>query len=162
MRIPDMPTKRCLACILAALLAAPFGEAFAAPQQQAPGAQQTTGAASTQEQPQAADTGAGKPEEAANGTGQAAPAQPSPQSTGQSAQTTVEPQQDNSKPLGTAAAPYEKTEGVAASRPAGAVIAPAKQRRARAILIRVGVLVGAGVAVGTVVALSHGSPSHPN
>lgn len=66
------------------------------------------------------------------------------------------------KPVGTAAAPYEKTTGVAASRPAGAVIAPAKQRRARSILIRVGVIVGAAVAVGTVVALSKGSPSRPN
>jgi hypothetical protein len=66
------------------------------------------------------------------------------------------------KPVGTAAAPYEKTSGVAGSRPAGAVIAPAKQRRARSILIRVGVIVGAAVAVGTVVALSKGSPSRPN
>lgn len=66
------------------------------------------------------------------------------------------------KPVGSAAAPYEKTTGVAASRPAGAVIAPAKQRRARSILIRVGIVVGAAVAVGTVVALSHGSSSRPN
>ncbi len=65
------------------------------------------------------------------------------------------------KPVGTAAAPYEKITGVTASRPAGAVIAPAKQRRVRSILIRVGVVVGAAVAVGTVVALSHGSPSRP-
>jgi hypothetical protein len=55
-----------------------------------------------------------------------------------------------------------KTGGVAASRPAGAVIAPGKQRRARSILIRVGVIVGAAVAVGTVVGLSHASPSRPN
>jgi len=66
------------------------------------------------------------------------------------------------KPVGAAAAPYEKTTGVAASRPAGAVIAPAKQRRARSILIRVSIVVGAAVAIGTVVALSHGSPSRPN
>ena len=66
------------------------------------------------------------------------------------------------KPVGSAAAPFEKTTGVAASRPAGAVIAPAKQRRARSFLIRVSIVVGAAVAVGTVVALSHGSPSRPN
>jgi hypothetical protein len=66
------------------------------------------------------------------------------------------------KPVGAAAAPYEKTTGVAASRPAGAVIAPAKQRRARSILIRVSIVAGAAVAIGTVVALSHGSPSRPN
>jgi len=65
------------------------------------------------------------------------------------------------EPLGTAAAPPLKTTGVAASRPAGAAIAPAKQRRARSILIKVGAIVGAGVAVGTVVALSKASPSRP-
>lgn len=65
-------------------------------------------------------------------------------------------------PVGTAAAPYEKPLGVAASRPAGAVIAPAKQRRTRSIAIRVGLLVGAAAAIGTVVALSKSSPSRPN
>jgi hypothetical protein len=71
-------------------------------------------------------------------------------------------QSSEQQPVGTAAAPYEKTTGVAASRPAGAVIAPAKQRRARSLLIRVSVVVGAAVAVGTVVALTRASPSRPN
>jgi hypothetical protein len=70
-------------------------------------------------------------------------------------------QNGSSNPVGTAAAPYEKTTGVAASRPAGAVVAPAKQKRSRSFLIRVGLIVGACVAVGTVVALSAGSPSRP-
>jgi hypothetical protein len=70
-------------------------------------------------------------------------------------------QQSPSKPVGTAAAPPESTAGITASRPAGAVIAPAKQRRARAILIRVGLIVGAGVALGTVLALTHATPSRP-
>jgi hypothetical protein len=70
-------------------------------------------------------------------------------------------QNDFPKPVGTAAAPYQKTTGVAASRPAGAVIAPAKQHRARTILIRISLVVGAAVAVGTVVALSRESPSRP-
>lgn len=73
----------------------------------------------------------------------------------------VEPQTDARKPVGTAAAPYERTMGVAASRPAGAAIAPAKQRRVRTIFISVGIIVGAGIAVGSVAALSHGSPSRP-
>lgn len=73
-----------------------------------------------------------------------------------------EQQNNTSKPLGTAAAPYEKTTGVAASKPAGAAIAPAKQKRARSILIRVGVILGVGVAVGTVIALSLESPSQPH
>jgi hypothetical protein len=70
-------------------------------------------------------------------------------------------QQQNSHPVGTAAAPVVKPTGVAASRPAGAVIAPAKQRRMRTIVIRVGIIVAAGVAVGTVVALSRSSPARP-
>jgi hypothetical protein len=70
-------------------------------------------------------------------------------------------QQHNPNPVGTAAAPLAKPTGVAASRPAGAVIAPAKQRRVRAIVIRVGIIVGAGVAIGTVAALSRGSSSRP-
>ena len=65
------------------------------------------------------------------------------------------------KPVGAAAAPYEPTMGIAASRPAGAAIAPAKQRRVRTILISLGVVAGAGIAIGSVAALSHGSPSHP-
>jgi|HubBroStandDraft_6_1064221.scaffolds.fasta_scaffold61938_3 hypothetical protein len=69
--------------------------------------------------------------------------------------------QEPAQPVGTAAAPYEKTMGIAASRPAGAAIAPAKQRRVRTILISVGVIVAAGVAVGSVAGLSHASSSHP-
>lgn len=75
--------------------------------------------------------------------------------------TSQEPAPPN-KPVGTAVAPYEKTTGVTGSRPAGAVIAPAKQRRVRSIFIKIGVVVGAAAAVGAVVALSHGSPSQPH
>jgi anti-sigma B factor antagonist len=63
------------------------------------------------------------------------------------------------EPVGTAAAEFIRTTGVAASKPAGSAIAPAKQRRARSILIKVGAIVGAGAAVGAVVALSAASPS---
>ena len=70
-------------------------------------------------------------------------------------------QQAPHEPLGTAAAESIPTAGVGASRPAGAAVAPAKQRRVRSILIKVGALVGIGVAVGTTVALSQGSPSRP-
>jgi len=65
------------------------------------------------------------------------------------------------KPVGTAAAPYERTMGVAASRPAGAAIAPAKQRRVRTFLISAGLIAGAAIAVGSVAALSHASASRP-
>jgi hypothetical protein len=77
-------------------------------------------------------------------------------------QSSARQQQNGTEPVGTAAAPYEKPLGVAASRPAGAVMAPAKQRRTRTILIRVGLIVGAAAAIGTVVALSKTSPSRPN
>jgi hypothetical protein len=73
-------------------------------------------------------------------------------------------QQDQSQPqqpVGTAAAGIAPVTGVAASKPAGAAIAPAKQRRVRTLLIEVGAIVGAGVAVGTVAALSSASPSRP-
>jgi len=65
------------------------------------------------------------------------------------------------QPVGTAAAEALPITGVAASRPAGAALAPARQRRVRSVLIRVGSLVGAGVAIGTTMALSQGSPSRP-
>ena len=64
-------------------------------------------------------------------------------------------------PVGTAAAPYVNTNGIAASRPAGAAIAPAKQRRVRILAVRIGLLVGAAIAIGTVTALSLGSQSRP-
>jgi hypothetical protein len=96
----------------------------------------------------------------------ALPDSPTPQAPNQgqqaAAQSTASQSQDNShKPVGTAAAPYEPTVGIAASRPAGAAIAPAKQRRVRTFLISLGVIAGAGIAVGSVAALSHGSPSRP-
>ena len=65
------------------------------------------------------------------------------------------------KPLGAAAAEAATTSGVAASAPAGAAIAPAKQRRVRSFLIKMGAVVGAGIAIGTVMALSSASPSRP-
>jgi hypothetical protein len=93
---------------------------------------------------------------------QSYPDAPAPASS-QSKESSSSSDQQNGerKPLGTAAAPYTKPTGVMGSRPAGAVIAPAKQRRIHAILISVGILAGAGIAIGTVAALSKGSPSRP-
>ncbi|MFZ3340527.1 MAG: hypothetical protein WA609_19460 [Terriglobales bacterium] len=65
------------------------------------------------------------------------------------------------EPLGTAAAETVPTVGIAASRPAGAALAPAKQRRVRMILIRMGAIVGAAAALGVTMALTEGSPSKP-
>ena len=67
------------------------------------------------------------------------------------------------EPNGTAVAPEVGTTGGAASKPAGVALAPPKQRRARSLLIKLGVLAGAGIAIGTVVGLSAASPSRvPN
>jgi hypothetical protein len=105
---------------------------------------------------------------------QAAPAVAAQQNNGQSRGPNAEQSQQTpqtapanqqtpaTQPVGTAAAPYIKPEGVPASRPAGAAIAPAKQRRIRQIAIRVGLLVGAGIAIGTVAAASLGSPARPH
>ena len=73
--------------------------------------------------------------------------------------TAAQQQDSPPSPVGTAAAPYEKPEGTPASSPAGAAIAPAKQRRAKSFAIRTALIVGAGVAIGVVVAASLGSSS---
>lgn len=65
------------------------------------------------------------------------------------------------RPVGTAAAEAPNTSGIAASEPAGVAIAPAKQRRARTIIIRTGAIIGAAVAVGVVVALTEATGSKP-
>jgi hypothetical protein len=65
------------------------------------------------------------------------------------------------KPEGTAAAGTNPATGVAASQPAGMAIAPAKQHRTRTIVLRTGAILGAGAAVGSVVALTQGTSSKP-
>lgn len=63
--------------------------------------------------------------------------------------------------LGTAAAQELRPSGNMASRPAGAAIAPSKQRQVRSFLIKLGAVAGAGIALGTVFALTHSSGSVP-
>lgn len=89
--------------------------------------------------------------------------QASTQTQQSSGQPTQQPSSQGSKrnPTGVAAAESEKTSGVAASSPAGTAIAPAKQKHGRALFLKVGAVLGAGVAVGTAMALSHASPSRP-
>ena len=153
---------RTVAISLAITFVVPFGEAGTPPQQAStvqPGGQ-------TQAQP---------PESALNvapaSQAEGVPENPSPAPSAtegelrQAAlpQESSGPQQTASRePLGTAAAPYEKPVGVPASRPAGAAIAPAKQKRRSSIGIKLGLLVATGVAVGTVVGLSSASSSRPH
>jgi hypothetical protein len=87
---------------------------------------------------------------------------PSPQPVqSQSPAAAASQQQAPQKPVGTAVAEAPNASGIAASQPAGVAIAPAKQRRVRTIVLRMGAIVGAGVAVGSVVALTAATPSKP-
>ena len=65
------------------------------------------------------------------------------------------------RPVGTAAAEAPNVSGVTAAQPAGVAIAPAKQRRVRTVVLKVGAIVGAGVALGTTLALTMGTSSKP-
>ena len=73
----------------------------------------------------------------------------------------TQPPSPPQRPVGTAAAEAPHASGIAASQPAGVAIAPAKQRRTRTIILRMGAIIGAGAAVGTVVALTAATPSKP-
>jgi cytoskeletal protein RodZ len=87
-----------------------------------------------------------------------APAQPVQQGTDSSS---VQPQNPSSVPSGAAGAKAPTVRGAPASRTVGAAIAPAKQRQRRSLLIKVGLVAGACVAVGSAFALSKASPSKP-
>jgi cytoskeletal protein RodZ len=77
------------------------------------------------------------------------------------AQQATQQQGAPQKPVGTAASESPNASGVAASQPAGIAIAPAKQHRVRTIVIRTGAIIGAAVAVGSVIALTEGTSSKP-
>jgi hypothetical protein len=69
--------------------------------------------------------------------------------------------QTSQKPVGTAAAEPTHANGIAASQPAGVAIAPGKQHRVRTIVIATGAIIAAGIAVGSVAALTAGTSSRP-
>jgi hypothetical protein len=144
MSVASSSVKRALAAGLMMFMVAPLVQAYGEVPLQALTNQQKQDVSSLPVEPEAAAT---------RDPQNAPPVAP------QQAQEPV--QSGSGKPVGTAAAPEEKTSGVTASRPAGAVIAPAKQKRARAILIRVGIVVAAAAAVGCVVGLSKGSSARP-
>jgi cobalamin biosynthesis Mg chelatase CobN len=102
-----------------------------------------------------------------SGSTTSVPDAPQPQSAqDQSAATAKAAQNQNSEqqtnqPEGTAAARAAKTIGGPASKPAGSAIAPAKQSQRRSLLIKLGAIAGAGAALGTVYALTRGTPSKP-
>lgn len=159
MRISSCWLQRQVAKSLAVLLLVPLAQASTAPRLPHEGSGQAAAQAQQQQQP-AANSGSSTTEPAL-------PSEPQNHSLQQGSSQATSPQaapaqQTNAQePVGTAAAPSEKPVGAAVSRPAGAAIAPAKQKRRRTFLIRVGLVVGAAIAVGTVVALSKASRSRP-
>ncbi len=162
--------RRLIASFLVMFLAVPFTEAAATPRQQTLFSQQIQGIGAVQERSHATELVTSDPGENI-ATPRILPVNPeffrqhAIALNQQSGTDPIAPEQQKnstSMPLGTAVAPYEKPVGGAVSRPAGAVIAPAKQRRTRSFLIKVGVLLGACFALGTVVALSAGSQGRPH
>ncbi|MGA2743922.1 MAG: hypothetical protein ABSE44_04430 [Candidatus Sulfotelmatobacter sp.] len=77
------------------------------------------------------------------------------------AQDQTQQSQQPQRPVGTAAAEGPKVNGITAAQPAEIAIAPGKQHRVRTIVIKVGAIVGAGIALGTVIALSEATPTKP-
>lgn len=135
MRKSTLWLERQIACGLALALAMPVGWAATDPLPSAPAPRVDLRAQAGQSQ-----------------------AAPEPQSTQNSQQA---PAGHPNQPVGTAVAPVVKPEGAPASRPAGAAIAPMKQRRTRAFTIRLAIIVGAAVAVGTVAGVTLASPARP-
>jgi hypothetical protein len=160
MRVSIRIPSRAIAAGLVPLLMLPFAEVSRAQAQQTAGAAQQlqdAPAAQTQVAPEKlTQAQLAQNQEPALATRDQSPQAATPQSSSDPSQS------GTGKPVGTAAAPAEKSAGITASRPAGAVIAPAKQRRARSLVIRLAVVAGAAVAVGVVVGLSKASPSRPN
>jgi hypothetical protein len=70
-------------------------------------------------------------------------------------------QQPPAVPSGAAGAKAGAVKGAPVAQPAGAAVAPARQRGHRSLLIKLGLAAGAGIAVGTAVALSERSPGRP-
>jgi len=93
------------------------------------------------------------------------PQQDQQQTTQQPVTTTTQPapqeQQKPTEPVGAAAAEKAQTAGGAASKPAGAAIAPAKQHQTRSLLFKIGAIAAGGLAAGTVYALTRGTSSKP-
>lgn len=97
--------------------------------------------------------------------------EPEPQNVSQTPQTTTTTTTEQApdapqpkkpqEPVGAANAEKVPTAGGAASKPAGVAIAPAKQHQTRSLLIKIGAIAAAGLAAGTVYALSRGTSSTP-
>lgn len=183
MRIKRRLIEKPMAAFMVLLLAVPVARAAPLPAQDAAAGQETQAApqSATQQDSSTPDSVSGStPEKTAQTPGAEMPSsggtpapraevaqngdQSEPANNSQASDLQASQPQDQSapaKPVGTAAAPAVHDTGVAGSRVSGAAIAPAKQRRVRTFLISIAVVVAACVAVGTVVALTHATPSQP-
>lgn len=146
-------TTRIVSTALAILLCCTPELVFAVSGQQASSDQQAAGTQTDSRTTNAPATSATIPD-----APQAQPNSSQPQAPPQNA--APQAQQPN-QPEGTAAARAARTIGGPASKPAGSAIAPAKQRQMRSLLIKIGAIAGAGAALGTVYALTRGTPSKP-
>ncbi len=94
-------------------------------------------------------------------TAQPSAAQGSDQPTAQPSAAQGSDQQPTLPPSGAAGAKASDAKGAPAAQPVGAAVAPARQHSHRSLLIKVGLVAGAAIAVGTVVAFSAKSPTRP-
>jgi cytoskeletal protein RodZ len=98
------------------------------------------------------------------GSAQQSDSNQQPQSSSVPGQSASAPQVQNAnpqRPVGTAAAEAPPVSGITAAQPAGIAVAPAKQRRTRTLVLKVGAIIAGGAAVGAIVALSEGTSSRP-
>jgi len=172
MKIAGWLTEKVIGGCLVLMLTAPSAKAAVMPRQDEAASRVAQRTSQSGTQNVVPDSGNGKPTVNSAQPDTSIPDAPevallqNPPSNGQnsSSQPSQDPQQNGAtptEPVGTAAAPGITRTGVAASKPAGAAIAPAKQRRVRTILISLAVVAAAGVAVGTVAGISRTSPSQP-
>jgi hypothetical protein len=130
-------------------------------QQQTPAVAVNALSSSLEESPQLPDSpGAEWAKSQADSSQQEGSSQPTAQAASQP-QAADTADQKLQHPVGTAAAEAPKVSGITAAQPAGVAIAPAKQRRVRTIVLKVGAIIGAGAAIGAVIALSEATPSKP-
>lgn len=166
-----------LALFLAGFMSPSYISAQQAPQQQAPAAQSQSGNSANSAEGSQSQSNSGQTpsqteqlqqqedkasQDLINGTpanSKSLPESPDVIQSREAAQTPITPVP--APPLGTAAAQELRPSGVLASRPAGAAIAPPRQRQVRSFLLKVGAVAAAGVVLGTVVALTHASGSTP-
>lgn len=156
------PCSRVVALCVGVLLASPLPLAAAPAQQQQAPPPQLPDAPIPHAQPAApAASIAFSQPETALAQPPALPGESSSQAQQAPSAQDLDQQNQAQHPVGTAAGPITQPAGVAGARPAGAAIAPGKQRRVHALYIRVAIIVAAAGAAGAVIGLSKASPSRP-